>query len=107
MTPPEIVRVGDPWRLRVFPNKYPAVERHEIIVESDRHDATFDSIDNAAEVISLYVDRYRAHADAAYVSLFKNDGGGSSLPIKIAGKRSDPQFGLDVRRVFRRGDAKR
>ena len=74
MTPPEIVRVGDPWRLRVFPNKYPAVAQHEIIVESDRHDATFDSIDNAAEVLSMYVDRYRAHADAAYVSLFKNEG---------------------------------
>jgi hypothetical protein len=35
--------------------------------------------------------------------LFKKDGGGSSIPIKIAGKRSDPSFGLDRSRVFHRG----
>ena len=35
--------------------------------------------------------------------LFKKDGGGSSIPIKIGGKRSDPSFGLDRSRVFHRG----
>jgi UDPglucose--hexose-1-phosphate uridylyltransferase len=74
LTPPEIARRGDPWRIRVFPNKYPAVDRHEIIVESNDHDATFDRIDHAAEVLSVYVDRYGAHAEASYVSLFKNEG---------------------------------
>jgi UDPglucose--hexose-1-phosphate uridylyltransferase len=73
-TPPEIARTGDPWRVRVFPNKYPAVEGHEVIVDSNRHDATFESIDNAAEVVSMYISRYRAHAGAAYVSLFTNAG---------------------------------
>jgi UDPglucose--hexose-1-phosphate uridylyltransferase len=82
MTPPSIVEIGDPWRIRVFPNKYPAVEGHEVIVESNRHDATFERLDNAAEVLSVYGDRMRAHADAAYVSLFKNEGemSGASLP---------------------------
>jgi len=74
LTPPEIARTGDPWRVRVFPNKYPAVEGHEVIVESSHHDATFESIDNAAEVVSMYISRYRAHASAAYVSLFTNAG---------------------------------
>jgi UDPglucose--hexose-1-phosphate uridylyltransferase len=73
-TPPEIARRGDPWRVRVFPNKYPAVEGHEVIVDSNRHDASFDSLENAPEVVATWVDRYRAHADAAYVSLFKNEG---------------------------------
>ena len=32
---------------------------------------------------------------------FRRKGGGSSLPIKITGRRSDPNFGLDMGRVFR------
>jgi hypothetical protein len=37
--------------------------------------------------------------------LFKQKSGtGSAIPIKIGGSRSAPDFGLDVRRVFRRGD---
>jgi hypothetical protein len=37
--------------------------------------------------------------------LFKQKGGsGSAIPIKIGGSRNAPTFGLDVRRVFRRGD---
>ena len=82
MTPPDIVRIGNPWRVRVFPNKYPAVDRHEVIVESNRHDATFDQLQNATEVVNAYIDRYRAHADAAYVSLFKNEGERSGASIE-------------------------
>ena len=74
LTPPEIARTGDPWRVRAFPNKYPATAEHEVIVDSNRHDASFESLDNAAEVVAMYIARYRAHADATYVSLFKNDG---------------------------------
>ena len=35
--------------------------------------------------------------------LFKKDGGGSAIPIKIEGSRSAPSFGLDKGRVFHRG----
>jgi len=35
---------------------------------------------------------------------FRRPGGGSSIPIKIEGTRADPKFGLDVGRVFRRGN---
>jgi len=35
--------------------------------------------------------------------LFKKDGGGSAIPIKIGGSVKEPSFGLDVRRVFKRG----
>jgi len=34
---------------------------------------------------------------------FRRPGGGSRVPIKISGPRSNPEFGLDVRRVFKRG----
>jgi hypothetical protein len=36
--------------------------------------------------------------------LFKRKGGGSSVPIKITGTRDKPAFGLDMGRVFKRGN---
>lgn len=36
--------------------------------------------------------------------LFRRKGGGSSVPIKITGTRDKPEFGLDVGRVFKRGN---
>jgi hypothetical protein len=35
--------------------------------------------------------------------LFRRPGGGSKLPIKIAGPRTKPEFGLDVRRAISPG----
>jgi len=34
---------------------------------------------------------------------FRRPGGGSRLPIRIVGPRAKPEFGLDMRRVLRRG----
>lgn len=34
---------------------------------------------------------------------FRRQGGGSRLPIRISGPRAKPAFGLDVKRVFKRG----
>ncbi len=80
-TPPEIVVVGDPWRARVFPNKYPAWSGAEVIVESPRHGETFEAIEHAEDVVRLYADRLRTSRDATYTALFKNEGprGGASL----------------------------
>jgi hypothetical protein len=36
--------------------------------------------------------------------LFRRPGGGSKLPIKVSGTRSEPAFGLDVRRALLPGD---
>ena len=36
--------------------------------------------------------------------LFRREGGGSSVPITIEGTRDEPKFGLDMRRVFKRGN---
>jgi len=82
-TPPEIARDGDPWRIRVFANRYPPTEHAEIIVESAKHDDAFDALspDHAARVIDAYCERYRA-IGADYVSIFKNHGrlAGASIP---------------------------
>lgn len=84
-TPPEIWRDDSPWRIRVFPNKFPATQRHEVIVESAKHEATFDQLPpgHASRVIDVYLERYRAlAAGAGYVCIFKNHGllAGASIP---------------------------
>ena len=82
-TPPEIWRDGDPWRVRVFPNKYPATERHEVIVETPDHRASFDQLpsDHAAVAVETYISRYYS-GDDAYTCIFKNHGqqAGASIP---------------------------
>lgn len=84
-TPPEVAHVGTPWRLRAFPNKYPATEQHEVIVESPHHDAAFHDLSpsDAAGAVLLYAQRYRAMREhAPCVTIFKNHGphAGASLP---------------------------
>ena len=84
-TPPEIARDGDPWRIRVFPNRYPPTEQSEVVVESARHDDGFEELapDQTQRAIEITFDRYRAlRATAAYVSIFKNHGrlAGASIP---------------------------
>lgn len=82
-TPPEITRIGSPaWSARVFPNKYPAADGAEVIVESADHGARFESIEDAAGVVRLYIERYRAHADAAYTAVFKNEGAAAGSSIE-------------------------
>ncbi|HEX2120660.1 MAG TPA: DUF4921 family protein [Thermoanaerobaculia bacterium] len=80
-TPPQIAQLGDPWRVRVVPNKYPPTGGAEVIVESNEHDAAFEHLPHAEELVRLYADRSRAHAEAAHVALFKNEGtrAGSSI----------------------------
>jgi UDPglucose--hexose-1-phosphate uridylyltransferase len=84
-TPPEIARIGEPWRLRVFSNKYPATDGHEVVVESPRHDAAFHEIQpaDAEEAVRLYAQRYRVLRETARcVTIFKNHGAraGASIP---------------------------
>jgi UDPglucose--hexose-1-phosphate uridylyltransferase len=87
-TPPEIARIpragNEPWRLRVFPNKYPATSQHEVLVESPDHDAAFHdlSMRDAEDAARLYAERYRALREhSPCVTIFKNHGqrAGASL----------------------------
>ena len=84
-TPPEVARDGEPWRVRAFPNKFPATEHHEVIVETARHDETFDALapEHAARAVQMMFERYRALRERSpYVALFKNHGraAGASIP---------------------------
>ncbi|HUJ14999.1 MAG TPA: DUF4931 domain-containing protein [Thermoanaerobaculia bacterium] len=82
-TPPEIWRDATPWRVRVFPNKYPATPWHEVIVETPDHRASFDQLspEQAEAAVRSYVNRYHS-VRAEYVAIFKNHGAaaGASIP---------------------------
>ncbi|MBV8519832.1 MAG: DUF4921 family protein [Acidobacteria bacterium] len=80
-TPAEVARSGEPWRVRVVPNKYPPADGAEVLIESPRHSDAFHDLERAEDVVRMYAQRYATHADAPHVALFKNHGerAGSSL----------------------------
>ncbi len=108
-TPPEILRAGDPWRVRVFGNKYPMTQRHEVVVESARHDASFATIEDPESVVEAYVARYRDLASDSRLQnilIFKNHGAmaGASLAhvhSQIAGTTFVPPRVERERAAFR------
>jgi UDPglucose--hexose-1-phosphate uridylyltransferase len=77
--------IGDPWRVRVVPNLYPAFERQEVVVHTAEHIRTFADIStgDAALVADAWRERSRAARNAgfAYVHAFVNEGhaAGASL----------------------------
>jgi UDPglucose--hexose-1-phosphate uridylyltransferase len=71
-TPPEVARVGGGapngpgWMVRAFPNLYPIVDTHEVVVLSPDHDRSLADLDDheATAVVRLLRDRVRTHLDA-------------------------------------------
>jgi hypothetical protein len=55
--------------------------------------------------ISETVTGYKSVLLKAVDPLFKQkDGSGSAIPIRIGGTRNAPDFGLDVKKVLKKGD---
>jgi len=82
-TPPETLRIGDPWQVRVVPNLYPAFERQEVVVHTPRHARSLAELgdDEAALVAEAWRRRREAIPDG-YLHALVNEGreAGSSLP---------------------------
>jgi UDPglucose--hexose-1-phosphate uridylyltransferase len=82
-TPPEIARDGEPWRIRIFPNRYSPTGSAEVIVESASHTDSFDELpaEHAVRAVAMAFERHHA-IGASYVSIFKNHGrlAGASIP---------------------------
>ena len=81
-TPPETLRMGDPWRVRVVPNLYPALERQEVVVHTPEHlRSVAELTDDQLELVAEAWQR-RAADVPGYVHAFVNEGreAGSSLP---------------------------
>lgn len=85
-TPPETLRVGDPWRVRVVPNLYPAFERQEVVIHTPEHVRSFADLPDqqVALVAEAWQQRIAAALDGGfvYVHALINEGGlaGASLP---------------------------
>ncbi len=73
-TPPEVARVGGGapngpgWMVRAFPNLYPIVDTHEVVVLSPDHERSFADLDDheATAVVRLLRDRVRTHMEAGH-----------------------------------------
>jgi UDPglucose--hexose-1-phosphate uridylyltransferase len=72
-TPPEVARAGGGapdgpgWQVRAFPNLYPIVEAHEVVVLSPDHRSFADLDDaEAVAVFAVMRERVRAHLDAGH-----------------------------------------
>lgn len=101
ITPPEIYRLdeGENWKIRVFENKFPAVElsgktkiethnkyftfsdaygKHEVIVETSEHKDFFElsseEIKKVLDVYNLRIKELSKIKNIEYVSVFKNSG---------------------------------
>lgn len=85
MTPPELARYPDgaAWAVRTVPNRYPLVApedgRHEVVIESARHDWDFPVAGTAelAAALRMIRDRHRALRRYAAIVTFRNRGPGS------------------------------
>ena len=98
MTPPTIYQVGEPWKIRLVENKFPALNpditlkhkkklsssmsgygHHEVIIETNKHNETFCNLSPSQmrSVIETYIKRLkilRKEPNIKYVLIFKNSG---------------------------------
>nr|MDQ3821809.1 hypothetical protein [Actinomycetota bacterium] len=62
-TPPETLTIGDPWRVRVVPNLYPAFRRQEVVVHAPEHVRSVAELDDAQ--LSLVAEAWQRRERAA------------------------------------------
>lgn len=74
-TPPETLRVGEPWRVRVVPNLYPAFERQEVVVHTPEHVRTIAELDDPQLALVAEAWQRRRHDEpAGYLHALINEG---------------------------------
>jgi UDPglucose--hexose-1-phosphate uridylyltransferase len=74
-TPPETLRLGDPWQVRVFPNLYPAFERQEVVVHAPHHAGSLAELGEDQLVLVAESWRLRREAvPAGYLHALVNEG---------------------------------
>ena len=85
LTPPETLRLPEdgPWRVRVFPNKYPAFEHQEVVVHAPEHVRSLAQL--SGEQLELVAEAWRRRREdrpGGYLFACVNEGreAGASLP---------------------------
>jgi UDPglucose--hexose-1-phosphate uridylyltransferase len=74
-TPPGTLTIGEPWRIRVVPNLYPAFERQEVVVHAPEHARSLAELDD--EQVALVAEawqRRREAEPAGYLHAIVNEG---------------------------------
>lgn len=84
LTPPAVYQDADDWNVRVFPNKFPLLEDHEIFVHSpdpEKDIAEFDCEQNV-RLIRAYLNRIQYYtSQEKEVIIFNNRGGKAGASI--------------------------
>lgn len=74
-TPPETLAIGEPWRVRVVPNLYPAFERQEVVVHASEHIRSLAELGD--EQLALVAEAWRRRREAepaGYLHALVNEG---------------------------------
>jgi UDPglucose--hexose-1-phosphate uridylyltransferase len=74
-TPPETLTLGEPWRVRVVPNLYPAFERQEVVVHTPEHVRTVAGLGD--EQLGFVAEAWRRRREAepsGYLHALINEG---------------------------------
>jgi UDPglucose--hexose-1-phosphate uridylyltransferase len=82
-TPPQTLVIGDPWRVRVVPNLYPAFSRQEVVVHTPEHHRSLTDLDGPQlDLVAEAWQRRRKDVPDGYLHVLVNEGreAGSSLP---------------------------
>ncbi len=82
LTPGEVFRIGEGasdqpgWKVRVFPNKFPITDFHEVIVHTphEEHDLHQLSTEQIGLIFQAYRQRYNYYRDKGQVIIFCNRG---------------------------------
>lgn len=77
--------MGEPWRVRVVPNRYPALDRQEVVAHDPRHVRSLADLvpERLGEVAEAWRLRAAAARDAGYpyVHAFVNEGRGAGSSL--------------------------
>lgn len=84
LTPPTLYQDADDWNVRVFQNKFPLVDDHEIVVHAPSADKDIEDLplEQVVKIIRAYLNRTNFHTSQnREVLIFNNRGGraGASL----------------------------
>jgi UDPglucose--hexose-1-phosphate uridylyltransferase len=73
-TPPETLRIGDPWRVRVVPNLYPAFQRQEVVVHAPEHVRSIAELGDEQLALVAEAWQRRERATPGYLHALINEG---------------------------------
>jgi UDPglucose--hexose-1-phosphate uridylyltransferase len=74
-TPPETLTIGEPWRVRVVPNLYPAFARQEVVVHAPEHIRSLAELGD--EQVGLVAEAWRRRRESepdGYLHALVNEG---------------------------------